>query len=105
MISTEQVAIAAATTQVMQGREEVLSMLSCDYVQSAFVKRGIDPLEAKLRIPAFTDDEANCLVTQIDESPAGAGGVIGAIILVFFVLLLTDIIGFTKVFPFTRSLR
>jgi len=31
--------------------------------------------------------------------------IIGAILLVFFVLLVTDILGLTKVFPFTRSIR
>ena len=31
--------------------------------------------------------------------------VIGVILFVFFVLLVTDILGFTKVFPFTRSIR
>jgi hypothetical protein len=40
----------------------------------------------------------------MDKAPAG-GGIIGAIVLVFLVLLLTDILGFTKVFPFTRSVR
>ena len=43
------------------------------------------------------------LADQIDSAPAG--GIIGAILLVFFVLLVTDILGLTKVFPFTRSVR
>ena len=38
-----------------------------------------------------------------DKAPAG--GIIGVILFVFFVLLVTDILGFTKVFPFTRSIR
>ncbi len=44
------------------------------------------------------------MATQIENAPAGSG-IIGAIILVFLVLLLTDILGFTKVYPFTRSIR
>jgi len=32
-------------------------------------------------------------------------GFIGVLVIVFLVLLLTDILGFTKVYPFTRSIR
>jgi hypothetical protein len=31
--------------------------------------------------------------------------VVGAIVFIFVVLLVTDILGLTKVFPFTRSVR
>jgi hypothetical protein len=33
------------------------------------------------------------------------GEILGAIVLVFIVLLITDILGYTKVFPFTRSIK
>ena len=39
-----------------------------------------------------------------DELPAG-GDLLGAAVLIFLVLLFTDIMGYTKVFPFTRSAR
>ncbi|MBC7727858.1 MAG: PA2779 family protein, partial [Microbacteriaceae bacterium] len=42
----------------------------------------------------------------LDTAPAGAdGGVIGVIVFIFVLLLVTDILGLTKVFPFTRSAR
>lgn len=104
MISTEQVVQSAVTAKGEQDREKIVSMLSRDDVQSALVAKGIDPAEAKSRVAALTDDEASHLATQLDKAPAG-GGIIGAIVLVFFVLLLTDILGFTKIFPFTRSVR
>lgn len=103
MISTEQVAQSSITAKGAQDREKIVSMLSRDEVQSELVARGIDPMEAKSRVAALTDDEAGSLATQLDKAPAG--GIIGAILLVFFVLLLTDILGFTKIFPFTRSVR
>lgn len=103
MISTEQVAQSSITAKGAQDREKIVSMLSRDEVQSELVARGIDPMEAKSRVAALTDDEASSLATQLDKAPAG--GIIGAILLVFFVLLLTDILGFTKIFPFTRSVR
>jgi hypothetical protein len=105
MIATEQVATeSAVTANGEQDRARIVDMLSRDEVQSALVARGIDPMEAKSRVAALSDDEAGKLATQLDKAPAG-GGIIGAIVLVFLVLLLTDILGFTKIFPFTRSVR
>ncbi len=103
MISTEQLSNSTSTAQSTQDREKIVSMLSRDDVQSQLVMRGIDPTEAKSRVAALTDDEASSLAAQLDKAPAG--GIIGAILLVFFVLVLTDILGFTKIFPFTRSVR
>jgi hypothetical protein len=103
MISTEQVAESAFTVKSNQDREKILNMLSRDDIQSELVARGIDPMEAKSRVAALSDEEANQLATELDKAPAG--GIIGAILLVFFVLLITDILGFTKIFNFTRSVR
>lgn len=103
MISTEQVAQSAITSKGDQDRAKIVSMLSRDEVQTELVARGIDPTEAKSRVAALNDDEASSLASQLDKAPAG--GIIGAILLVFFVLLITDILGFTKVYPFTRSVR
>lgn len=104
MISTEQVAESAISTSGEQDRAKIVSMLSREDMQSALVARGIDPMEAKARVASLTDDEASSLASQLDKAPAG-GGIIGAIVLIFLVLLLTDILGFTKVYPFTRSIR
>ncbi|OYY49230.1 MAG: hypothetical protein B7X95_05385 [Methylophilaceae bacterium 17-44-8] len=103
MISTEQVAESAITAKGEQDRAKIVSMLSRDEVQTELVARGIDPMEAKSRVAALTDDEASSLSAQLDQAPAG--GIIGVIVLIFLVLLLTDILGFTKVYPFTRSVR
>jgi len=40
-------------------------------------------------------------VKSLDEMPAGAS-VVGALFAVFVILLVTDILGLTNVFPFTR---
>ncbi len=104
MISTAQVADSTFSVKSTQDREKILSMLSRDDVQSELIVRGIDPVEAQSRVAALTDDEASTLASQLDKAPAG-GSIIGAIVLVFFVLLLTDILGFTKIYPFTRSIR
>jgi hypothetical protein len=74
-------------------------------VQRALVERGVDPLQAQARIAALSDDQANALLAEIDRAPAGASGVLETAVFVFVLLLVTDVLGFTKVFPFTRSIR
>lgn len=103
MISSEQVAEATVTSTGEQDRARIIAALSRDDVQSALVARGIDPTQAQERVAALTDEEASTMANQLDSAPAG--GIIGAIVLIFLVLLLTDILGFTKIYPFTRSIR
>jgi len=103
MISTEQVAESSVTNEGNQNRTLIVAALSREDVQAALIARGIDPAQAKDRVAALSDEEASMVASQLDTAPAG--GIIGAIVLVFFVLLLTDILGFTKIFPFTRSVR
>lgn len=64
---------------------------------------GIGKADAQARVAALTDEEAASLSSRIDSLPAGGDGLIGALVLIFLVLLVTDILGLTKVFPFTRS--
>lgn len=103
MVSTEQVAQAAAAQQAGDSHARLNDMLARADVQSELQRYGLTEDQARERIAALTDEEAAALVKQVDDAPAG--GIIGAILLVFFVLLLTDILGLTKVFPFTRSIR
>jgi hypothetical protein len=103
MISAEQVAESSITSQGNQDRTLIVAALSREDVQAALVARGIDPAQAQDRVAALTDEEASVVASQLDTAPAG--GIIGAIVLIFLVLLLTDILGFTKIFPFTRSVR
>ncbi|MFV0663364.1 PA2779 family protein [Denitromonas sp.] len=101
LVSTEQVARVAATDG--SAHQRLNDMLARADVQAELERHGLSADVAKARIAALTDAEAAALAEQIDSAPAG--GIIGAILLVFFVLLVTDILGFTKVFPFTRSVR
>ena len=53
---------------------------------------------------ALDDQQVRELAARLDQMPAGAG-VLGVIFAIFVILLVTDILGLTKVFPFTRSVR
>ena len=103
LVSTEEVAHLATVERAESGHARLAAALARTEVRAEMERLGVDPALAGERIAALTDEEADRLAAQIDSAPAG--GIIGAILLVFFVLLVTDILGLTKVFPFTRSTR
>ena len=87
-------------------RIKILVFLERQDVQATMVARGVDPLEAKARVGSLSDAEIRQIADKIDQLPAGGstvGIVVGAILLVFFVLLITDLLGLTDVFPFVRK--
>jgi hypothetical protein len=88
-------------------REVVGAFLDRADVRAALERRGVTADEAKARVAALSDSEVEGLVQKIDSAPAGAGfeTVLWVAFLVFLILLITDILGFTKVFPFTRPAK
>ena len=91
----------AATSSI---QERVRDLLARQEVREALAVRGVDPVYIDARIAALTDDEAQLLAKRIEQLPSG-GSVIGVLFAVFLILLITDILGLTKVFPFTRPIR
>jgi hypothetical protein len=86
-------------------RDHVMSLLDRADIQARLQGYGVNPAQVKDRVSALSDDEVGQLAATIDALPAGGADIIGAILLVFIVLLITDILGFTKIFPFTRPVR
>ncbi len=83
---------------------KVLQALSRPALVEQMEKLGVDPAAARDRVAALTDDELAALDQRLDSLPAG-GDILGALLFVFVLLLVTDILGLTKVFPFTRARR
>lgn len=98
LITTEQAAAA------QPGRVLLEQTLARADVVAGLQARGVSVDAARARVAALTDAEAAHVAAQIDQAPAG-GDVIGVLLTIFIVLLVTDILGFTKVFPFTRTIR
>ena len=94
--------VRAANRDATQAK--VLSVLSRPALVQQMEKLGVDPATARDRVAALTDDELAALDQRLDSLPAG-GDVLGALLFVFVLLLVTDILGLTKVFPFTRAQR
>jgi hypothetical protein len=102
--------IQAATLQ--QGkttfaRERLKTLFDRADVRAELERRGVSATEARKRIDALSDDEVERLAGKLDSLPAGgdAVDVLWIAFLVFLVLLITDILGFTKVFSFTRPAK
>lgn len=101
LISTEQVAEASTSTE----RARISALLARPEIQAELIRRGVSPGSAAERVSALTDEEVRALAGRLDQPAAGASDVLGALLVVFIVLLVTDILGFTKVFSFTRSVK
>jgi hypothetical protein len=105
LIGTEQVAVTQGMQAEGAARAHVLATLARADVVQGLQERGVDPQQVRARVDALSDAEVAQLSQQIDVAPAGASDILGIILTIFVVLLITDILGFTQVFPFTRSIR
>lgn len=92
-----------ATEQAQYDREELKSLLSRDDVQSQLEAYGVTAAEAEQRVASMTDSEVAKLNAEIQDAPAG--GIVGAIVLIFVVFIITDVIGATDIFPFVRPVN
>jgi len=98
LVGTETVIDA---TQAQQDRERLHGLLNREDVKSQLIARGVDPSQVQARVDSLTDQEVQTLTTKMDQMPAG-GDVLGVLVFLFLVLLLTDILGFTNIFPFVK---
>lgn len=108
LVSTNLVSTNLVSTQsVLAGdragtdRERINEILARADVQEELLKQGVDLDDVEARVAALSDAEAQQMAEQLEQLPAGAG-VIGALFAVFVILLVTDILGLTDVYPFTR---
>ena len=102
MIGTETV-IDMARGQ--EARDYLNRMMMREDVQTAVTSYGITPLEAKARLDTLSDAEIMRLYNQIEQLPAGGsdlGVAFIAVGVIFILLFITDLLGYTDVFSFTR---
>lgn len=85
-------------------RIQINAALAREDVRAGLAQRGVSLEQAQARVQALSDDEAAALAGRIDQAPAG-GDILGVAFTLFIILLITDILGLTKVFPFTRAVR
>lgn len=103
--ATMQPTQAILPAQAQAQRAEVDAFLGREDVRRQLQAFGVDPRQASERVAALSDSEIADLKGRIGDLPAAGSDVLGVLVFLFVLLLITDILGLTKVFPFTRSVR
>jgi hypothetical protein len=96
-------AVSAIDTE--QTRSQLYVLIDRADVQAQLEVWGVDPQEARARVDTLSDQELKNLSARMDQMPAGEGAIgiiVGAALVVILVLIITDIMGYTNVFTFTR---
>ncbi len=88
--------------QAQQDRAHVKTLLKRTDLAAQLKGAGVDPTQLQARVDALTDGEVALLAEQLDQLPAGSG-ILGTAVFIFLVLLATDILGYTEVFPFVKK--
>lgn len=90
--------------QMQHDRQHLRDTLARQDVQQLLLERGVSPQTVQARVDSLSDEEVQSLQTKVDELPAG-GDALGVAVFVFLVLLVTDILGYTDIFPFVKKPR
>lgn len=104
LVTTDQV---LAESQAEADRERVLAFLAREDVRQQITSLGVNPDEAARRVQSLSDAEIATIVDRMDQDPAGQGVVVflvATILIIFLILIITDLLGVTDVFPFIDSL-
>ncbi len=102
LISTEAVANAQAARNAAQDRVLILETLKRPELQAKMEEMGVSRADAEKRVAALSDREVSLLAEKIQSAPAGGSDALTVALIVFIVLLVTDILGFTNIFPFVK---
>ena len=98
--------IIVSAAQAQQDRTQIMNLLDRKDIQEQLVSHGVTAEQAKTRVDSLSDAETHTLANQLNTLPAGGdSSILGVIVLIFLVLLVTDILGLTNVFPFTKKHR
>jgi hypothetical protein len=99
--------LSTSTAIASAERDRIATVLNRADVRTQLEAFGVNPADVKARIAALTDDEAAQLSRQIESLPAGGdgGAVLGVLLLVVVILVITDLLGVTHVFPFIKPIR
>ena len=72
-------------------------------LRDALIGMGLPPGEATARLSAWVESDAGACAS-LEALPAGRG-VFGIAVFILAALVMTDVLGITRIFPFTRTMR
>jgi len=94
-------AAMVGTAQMQQ--EQILTSIDMqsvtqkrDWILEQLVVGGVDKKNAELRVAAMTDSQVKTLYQRIDESAAGGAS---TLLIIFLILLFTELMGYTDIIP------
>ena len=90
--------------QAESARQKLERYFEREDVRAGLQKNGVKPAATKVHVNALNDEAVTAIAGRIDSLRAG-GEVTGTVVLLFDLLLLTDLLGLTKVYNFTRSVK
>lgn len=93
------------TQQMQQERAAVATALERADVRAALLDYGVEPAQVQARIESLSAEEVHTLARNIEQLPTGGDSGLGILLFVFVLLLITDILGLTHVFPFVNHKR
>ncbi len=103
LVSTDQV---VEKSEIEADRTRIAALMMREDVQRQLRAEGVSLDEALARVATLSDAEIRQIADRIDAMPAGQGiaeALISALLIVFIVLLITDLVGVTDVFPFVKG--
>ena len=101
MVSTDNIIVEQ---QKVWHKSEIIALMDREDVKSQLQTMGVSTDDVQARVAALTDEEVEQLSTNLNELPAG-GDILGILLTVFIVLVITDVLGATNIFPFIKSIR
>jgi len=84
--------------QLQDKRSDIRTLVERQDVRTALVARGVSPDEVMQRVNSLNTTELAMLHDKLDQLPAGQGA-LEVVLVVFAVLVITDLTGLTDVFP------
>jgi hypothetical protein len=98
---------AALESAADPARDRVVGFLERADVRAQLEALGVDPAEARARVEGLSETQIAALDARLARLPAGGdfvGVVIAVLVAILLILLVTDLLGYTDVFPFINEL-
>ena len=90
-------------SDVANQRARISAMCKRQDVRKGLLKLGVNPADVQARVNSLTDHQVQTLADRMNQLPAGGSSLLGVLVFIFVLLLITDILGFTDVFPFVKK--
>jgi hypothetical protein len=103
LVSTEAALEAAAGDEA---RARLAAFLDREQVREELSRLGVDAGDARSRVALLSDAEAAAVAGQLDALPVGGNGIVAVFLIiavVFLILVFTDALGITDIFPWVKG--